>query len=79
VLLYRRDAKEDDEYYSENFVTVHDMLRELAQHYITQNSGNIQRLVLEIPRNNMGNANPRLLSISTGFSLSLSLSLSKIL
>ena len=64
-------------YYNEDFVTQHDILRELAMHQSSQDSiGQRSRLIINISGNNLPKwwteqkqqlINARLLSISTGW------------
>ena len=81
--IHRKDASEVKSYYNEDFVTQHDILRELAMHQSSQESvGQRLRLIINISGNNLPKwwteqkqqlINARLLSISTGwhiFSLS---------
>ena len=75
LLIIRKDANELDGYYSEHFVTQHDMLKELAIHENRQ--GPVEqrkRLILDSSVNSQNEwkdlneqpINAKLLSISTG-------------
>ena len=73
---------EEDDYYSEHFVTQHDMLRELAIHQSRQDpETQRKRLILELNEKNLRDRwkepnertfHARLVSITTGWSLSIS-------
>lgn len=82
MIITRKDVNEVDGYYSEHFVTQHDLLRDLA---IDQSSKEPirqrKRLIMELngdelpkwwKENKEQPVCARLLSISTGWSLSLS-------
>nr|XP_023889709.1 probable disease resistance protein At5g66900 [Quercus suber]XP_023889710.1 probable disease resistance protein At5g66900 [Quercus suber] len=74
-VMARKDASEIKSYYNEDFVTQHDILRELAMHQSSQESiGQRSRLIINISGNNLPKwwteqtqqlINARLLSIST--------------
>uniref|UniRef100_A0A7N2LYM7 RPW8 domain-containing protein n=1 Tax=Quercus lobata TaxID=97700 RepID=A0A7N2LYM7_QUELO len=75
LVMARKDASEVKSYYNEDFVTQHDILRELAMHQSSQESiGQRSRLIINISGNNLPKwwteqkqqlINARLLSIST--------------
>ncbi|XP_075655805.1 putative disease resistance protein At5g66900 [Castanea sativa] len=75
LVMARKDASEVKSYYNEDFVTQHDILRELAIHQSSQESiGQRSRLIINISGNNLPKwwteqkqqlINARLLSIST--------------
>ncbi|POO02736.1 Powdery mildew resistance protein [Trema orientale] len=80
VVVTRKDAYEVDDYYSEHFITQHDMLRELAIHQSRQvPEQERKRLIVEITGNNLPEwwneqneqpFNARLVAISTDRSFS---------
>ncbi|KAL4644912.1 hypothetical protein ACB092_02G198200 [Castanea dentata] len=81
LVMSRKDASEVNNYYNEDFVTQHDILRELAMYQSSPElRGKRQRLIINISKNNPPKwwteqkqqlFNARLLSISTNeFSLS---------
>ncbi|XP_065632106.1 probable disease resistance protein At5g66890 isoform X2 [Quercus suber] len=82
LVLARKDASEVHKYYNDDFVTQHDVLRELALHQSSQEPiGQRQRLIMNISENDLPNwwreqkhqlINARLLSISTDESFSWS-------
>lgn len=54
VVVTRKDVDEEDDYYSEHFVTQHDMLRELAIHQCRQDpETQRKRLILELNEKNL--------------------------
>nr|POF20208.1 putative disease resistance protein [Quercus suber] len=75
LVMARKDASEVKSYYNEDFVTQHDILRELAMHQSSQEPvGQRPRLIINISGNNLPKwwteqkqqlINARLLSIST--------------
>ncbi|KAL5557108.1 hypothetical protein UlMin_039344 [Ulmus minor] len=82
LVVTRRDTDEGDCYYSEHFVTQHDILRDLAIHQSNEDPER-KRLFMDFNGDELQNGwngqngqplNTRLLSISTGSSFPLSLS-----
>lgn len=81
LLIIRKDVKEVDGYYSEHFVTQHDLLRDLAIHQSSSDPiGQRKRLIVEFSGDDLPKwwkeqkekpTNARLLSISTGLTLCL--------
>nr|XP_023891174.1 probable disease resistance protein At5g66900 isoform X2 [Quercus suber] len=82
LVMARKDASEVNNYYNDDFVTQHDILRELAMHQSSQEpEGQRPRLIMNISGNNLPKwwmeqeqllINARLLSISTDESFSWS-------
>jgi hypothetical protein len=89
LIINRKDQMEGDGYYSEHFVTQHDLLRELAIYETRQeDQGHRERLIINITGNDFPKwwreqkyqrMNARLLSISTGCAIFLSLAITCIL